>query len=72
MGYTLVIVKIRFENLTRILHFPNLKYKKNLKFAKSHIYRVLGASEVKSDFSTYFSIEKSYSKKVFCIINLVH
>jgi hypothetical protein len=22
--------------------------------------------------STYFSIEKSYSKKVFCIINLVH
>ena len=48
------------------------KYKKNLKFAKSHIYRVLGASKVKSDFSTYFSIEKSYSKKVFCIINLVH
>jgi len=27
--------------------------------------------KVKSDFSTYFSIEKSYSKKVFCIINLV-
>jgi hypothetical protein len=24
MGYTLVIIKIRFENLTRILHFPNL------------------------------------------------
>jgi hypothetical protein len=24
MGYTLVITKIRFENLTRILHFPNL------------------------------------------------
>jgi hypothetical protein len=23
MGYTLVIIKIRFENLTRILHFPN-------------------------------------------------
>ena len=26
MGYTLVIIKIRFENLTRILHFPNLKF----------------------------------------------
>ncbi len=25
MVYTLVIIKIRFENLTRILHFPNLK-----------------------------------------------
>ncbi len=37
----------------------------------SHIYWVLEASKVKSDFSVYFSIEKSYSKKVFCIINLV-
>ena len=43
-----------------------------MKFAKCHIYRVLEASKVKSDFSTYFSKEKSYSKKVFCIINLVH
>ena len=55
-----------------IKKFGPSKYKKNLKFAKSHIYRVLGASKVKSDFSTYFSIEKSYSKNVFCIINLVH
>jgi hypothetical protein len=31
--------------------------KNNLKFAKSHIYRVPGASKVKSDFSTYFTIE---------------
>jgi hypothetical protein len=45
---------------------------KKIKFVKSHIYRVLEASKVKSDFSTYFSKEKSYSKKVFCIINLVH
>jgi hypothetical protein len=41
------------------------KYKKKLKIAKSHIYRVLGASKVKSDTSTYFSKEKSYSKKYF-------
>jgi hypothetical protein len=27
MGYTLVKIKIRFENLTRILHFPNLEQK---------------------------------------------
>ena len=52
--------------------FGPSKYKKNLKFEKSHIYWVLEASKVKSDFSVYFSIEKSYSKKVFCIINLVH
>jgi hypothetical protein len=36
--------------------------KKNLKFAKRHIYWVLGASKDKNDFMTYFSIEKSYSK----------
>jgi hypothetical protein len=27
MGYTLVIIKIRFENLAVILHFPHLTFK---------------------------------------------
>ena len=61
---------MNFYDKNTYLALVNIKNK--LKFAKSHIYRVLGASKVKSDFSTYFSIEKSYSKKVFCIINLVH
>ena len=37
MGYTLVIIKIRFENLTRILHFPNL-IQKNIEM--NHFERV--------------------------------
>jgi hypothetical protein len=42
-------------------------YKNFFKFTKSHIYRVLGASKVKTDFSTYFSkafLGQKYSKKI--------
>jgi hypothetical protein len=37
--------------------------KKNLKFEKSHIYWVLETTKVKSDFSTYFSIETGNPEK---------
>jgi phosphoribosylaminoimidazole-succinocarboxamide synthase len=40
MGYTLVIIKIRFEILTRILHFPNLIHLDNIP-KKLNIYRLV-------------------------------
>ncbi len=66
-------VSIRWEMnfYVKNTYLALVNIKKILKFEKSHNYWVLEASKVKSDFSTYFSIEKSYSKKVFCIINLV-
>jgi hypothetical protein len=33
MGYTLVIIKIRFQNQAVILHFPNLKLFKEAIFS---------------------------------------
>ena len=41
-----------------------IKYKKYLKFAKSHIYRVLGASKDKSDFWLFFNREELLKKGV--------
>ena len=41
-------------------------------FPKCHFYRVSRVLKVKSLFSTYFWIEKSNPKNIFCIINLVN
>jgi hypothetical protein len=68
--------KNNFLTLGKFRTFPALldpsNYYKKLKFAKSHIYRVLGASKVKGVFSTYFSTESTNQKNISCIINLVY
>ena len=40
-------------------------------FPKYLFWAYIGGLKVKSDFSTYFSIESSNPKNIFCIINLV-
>ncbi len=60
-------VSIRWEMnfYVKNTYLALVNIKKKFKFEKSHIYWVLEASKVKSDFSTYFSKEKSDPKKVF-------
>ena len=60
MGYTLVIIKIRFENLTRILHFPNLTinyriFFENKKQDVSHLCFMMEIDVVIYIFSNYFN-----------------
>jgi hypothetical protein len=57
MGYTLVIIKIRFKNLTRILYFPNLiRATKLLKKFKCN--DMAKGSDIPLNFETYFNIKK--------------
>jgi hypothetical protein len=43
MGYTLNTIKIRFENLTRILNFPHLK---KIAFPSSKFFKKAGGFDL--------------------------
>ena len=73
MGYTLVIIKIRFENLTRILHFPNLTLLKSIfnpNYKKREkISNILVALCI---FISFFYISKIYVKLNMSVLKYVY
>ena len=65
MGYTLVIVKIRFENLTRILHFPNLTCQDKTLLEQDNSY--MESLRLDNETNDFLPNNGSSPKKIFMI-----